>query len=454
MAKQNSRAKFADATGNYGVDAVINAANANDRFKLLEDDRVCPANLTNPIHPLFHQLKGENHLQLALQLASQFLLHDRTLEFFVPLLHGREIQDLPSMKRFLCDPLVYASQAREVQYLASVRQALQCLAKHLNISFVNSGQKRVWGLTRAVDMAPSLTTSCCQAFQKRKSPEILLSNKFLQFYQDPHGYAQACRCARFRHDFLFATTLVHEVVHAVGVMQRGNLVEPHYRIDYPETEWGYAWENFMFGSILNPQAKDRPGTWLLMRKVWADANVATDNGGKEYCDVPMSWVAQWFRTETWKVVAERGPTAVPPPTTHFKIRTDHKLGAWIVSSEDVDVRKDIAELNARWRQSDTEPDLIFWNQRTAAELQESNVPVPSRIREVPKSSLIQQMVLPSKPKKSTKQPPSTHKVASQMTAQLIPAYRISSACSIKRKLQVEVDCDCDQDSRQIKHSRS
>jgi len=453
MTDQYPRRKLVDSTGSYGVNAVINAANTNDRFKLLEDDTVFPANLKNPIHPLFYQLAGDRQLKLALRLASHFLLHDRTVEFFVPLLYGREMQDIRTTKSFLCDPLVYASKAKAAQHLAAVRQALQCLAKHVVISFVHPGQKQIYACTQAVDMAPSLTSRCCKVFQRRRSPTISMSDNFLQFYKDPHGYAQASRCAQFRHDFLFATTLVHEVVHAVGVMRRGNLVEPHYRIEHPETEWGYAWENFMFGSILNPQKRDSPGTYLLMRKVWADAKVAAENGGKEYCDVSMSWIAQWFRTETWNIVAERGPTAIALPTTHFKMRTDHKLGAWVVSSEDLAVRKDMEELNARWRRSKGAQDIIHWERRTAAELQTSNVPAPLRIRVALKPSAILKSVLPPDSRAGIKQPPSICGMPPPMTTPLVAAYRSSSTCAVKRKRQVQIDNDCEESSQDVKRSR-
>ena len=457
MANHRPRMKRADIAVSPGINSLIHAANKNDRFKLLEDDAVLSANLINPIHPLFRQLEGEEPLRLALQLASHFLLHDRLLDFFVPLLYGREMHDLRSAKNYLCDPLAHASKAEQAQLLSAVRQTLQCLADRLEISFVGYQKQHVYARTIARDATPPLTSSCCRAFQGKVSPKIEVTDKSLQFYSDADGYAKASRCAQYRHDFLFATTLVHEVVHAVGVMRRGDLIEPHYRLDYPETEWGYAWENFMFGSVFNPQDKTKSGTHILMRRVWANSSLANTKGGKEYCDVSMSWIAQWFRTETWSIVAERGPTAIAPPTTHFKIQVSLKLGAWMVYSDSPGVRKDIADLYTRWQKYShrlkfEEPPAngrqtshtIHYNERSKAELQESNVPIPPRICALPKPSLIKNLLSSSKPDHSIKKPRSlVHKLPPPIKASLVAAYRESSSCSIQRKRRADADSDND-----------
>ncbi|KAJ4310763.1 hypothetical protein N0V94_008286 [Neodidymelliopsis sp. IMI 364377] len=344
------------------------------------------------MHPIFHSLSGESQLQPMLQLASRFLDTDRTLEFFVPLLFGQELTDLQSNKTYLADPLVHATEMRRTELISEVRQALLCLAHCIEISFAEP-KRRLYARTVAKDITLKLTPCCCKAFQNKVSPKIEMAKKFNDYYHDTEGYETASRCARFRHDFLFATTLLHEIVHAVGVMRRGNLKEAYYQLDFPETEWGYAWENFMFGGIINPQDRTRYGTHILMRKVWADPQVAELNGGKEYSDVPMSWIAQWFREETWAIVAERGPTAIKPPTTHFKIQVSHELSAWVVTSKSSRVRKDITALYQHWqkygRQMDSKNSLpngrqpsrmIYYDSCTKAQLQIPNVPTPSRTR--------------------------------------------------------------------------
>ncbi|KAL6172626.1 hypothetical protein ACJQWK_01775 [Exserohilum turcicum] len=44
----------------------------------------------------------------------------------------------------------------------------------------------------------------------------------------------------------------------------------------------------------------------------------------------MSYIAQWFREETWDLVNKQGPTAIAAPIAHFKIQSSNKLGAWVV----------------------------------------------------------------------------------------------------------------------------
>ncbi|KAH6642389.1 hypothetical protein C7974DRAFT_303400 [Boeremia exigua] len=448
MLDPHPRTKRADAASGPGINSLINAANKNDRFKLLEDDAVLSANLTNAIHPIFHQLKGNCHLRLALQLASHFILHDRLLEFFVPLLYGRQLHDLRSMKKYLFDPLTHASQPRQAQLLLGVRQALQCLADHLDVSFVAPSERRVYARTIIDEATPALTSICCLKFQGKVSPKIEVSDKFLQFYEDPDGYVKASRCAQYRHDFLLATTLVHEVVHAVGVMRRGDILEPHYRPDYPETEWGYAWENFMFGSIINPQDKNRSGTHLLMRRIWANADTENDKGGKEYCDVSMSWIGQWFRSETWSIIAENGPTAIAPPITHLKIQGS------VVFCDTPAVRKDIADLYKSWHLDQRSPQTVWYKERTQAELQKSILPIPPRIRSQPEPSTIRDLLSSTKTNSGKKAPYSTAgERPSPMAAPLISVYRKSSNYGVERKRRADTDGDNDYSPMPTKRKR-
>lgn len=329
------------------------------------------------------------------QLASQFLSHDSLLIFFIPLMYGRKLTDITngSRKAYLSDPIANVSRERRSQYMNGVREALHCLSHSVQFQYAPP-IKRVYARTLRSERTPAHSSSCCPAFQRKYSCDIELADNFASYYNEK--YSTASRCEQFRHDFLFAATLVHEIVHAVGVLRRGDLSEPHIRVDCPETEWGYGWEHFMFGNVINPQDRTKPGTHLLMRKVWADQKAAEDAGGKEYCDVPMSYIAQFFRKETWKIVAKQGPTAIPPPKAHFKIQSSNKYGAWVVSSDHPDVKQDLVELQDQWKRrtpsSKEEPSrssstlvgkprstMIRWRSQTTEELQRMNVSGPVRI---------------------------------------------------------------------------
>lgn len=377
-----------------GINGLIAACNKNDRFQLLENDRVLPGNLDNPVHPVFSRLGCDGPMKQMLQLASHFLFHDTLLTFFVPLLYGRELTGVVGgkCKTYLSDPVANASAEKHQRYLSSVRDALNCLSHSLSFYF-RPPAKRVYARTLLDDERPTHNSTCCPAFQRKHSCTIELSDHFQNYYKSGE-YAAASRCAQFRHDFLFATTLVHEIVHAVGVLRRGNLNEPHIRADCPETEWGYGWEHFMFGCVINPQDKTVSGTHLLMRKAWGDAKLAEIAGGKEYSDVSMSYIAQWFREETWDLVNKQGPTAIAAPIAHFKIQSSNKLGAWVVVSDHPEVRKDLVYLNLQWQWQAMKPNpvsrspklshirrrasKILWKCVTTKQLQKDNVSIPAR----------------------------------------------------------------------------
>jgi hypothetical protein len=387
--QQKSEKRTAPETSS-GINSLIAAANSDDRFKLLEDDCVPAANLTNAIHPIFWWFDCDGPMKQMLQLASHFLAHDSVLVFFVPLLYGRLLMrnNGSTIKSYLSDPFVHCSDARPEEIIAGVRQALHCLAHTIEFRFMKP-EKRVYARTLTKLTRPLHTLTCSPVFQRRSIAVIEIADRFSQFYYADDGYRFSSRCAQFRHDFLFASTLVHEIVHAVGVMRRGNLTEPCIRVSDPNPEWGYAWEQFMFGCVINPQDRTKSGTHLLMRKIWADPAVAEEAGGKEYSDVSMAYIAQWFQQETWETIAKQGPIAISPPEAHFKIQSSRKYGGWIVSTDCIDVKADIVALHQRWKRPCAKFDAnghpatlslrIFWRFQTKEALQRSNVPAPSRV---------------------------------------------------------------------------
>ncbi|KAG9195537.1 hypothetical protein G6011_00658 [Alternaria panax] len=334
---------------NAGINGLIAACNKNDRFNLLHDDDVLPGNLDNSVHPAFCWFDSDGPMRRMLQLASHFISHDTLLTFFVPLLYGRELTSAVghARKTYLSDPLARVPEEKRGQYLAGVREALHCIGHSVSFQFRPSAE-RVYARTMRDAAKPSHAISCCPAFQRRYSCRIELADYFRNYYS---------------------------------------------------TEWGYGWEHFMFGSVINPQDKKRPGTHLLMRKVWADQALADKAGGKEYCDVPMSYIAKWFRKETWNTIAEQGPTAIVLPTSHFKIQSSNKYGAWIVASAHPEIKKDLEILHSHWKrhagrlnsQSGSSPPSaarlrpyrILWKLVSTTKLQVDNVPVP--IRPPPKS---------------------------------------------------------------------
>ncbi len=373
----------------YGINSVIAACNKNDRFKLLEDNSVLPANLENPIHPIFEKLNHNPLLKQMLQLASQFLSHDSILIFFVPLIYGHEVtfKDKKYPKTHLSDPVKTADERMRKWYIRRVRQMLHCLAHSTNIEFAKL-KRKVYARTLVNKVPPPCDLSCPTIFQKECSARIEINESWIKYYEDGR-YSKASGCAQFRHDFLFAITILHEIVHAVGVMYRGNLIEPFIRRDYPENEWGTAFETWLFGRIINPKDQRQPGTDLLMQKYWAEHAMHEYCGGKEHADVPMAWVAQWFQQETWAKVSEEGPLSIPPPETHFKIRKSNATRSWVISSSYPALVGDLLELAAQWTSdlgshvlSEREKRVIkglAWSPTYHSDLQKARVAVPLRL---------------------------------------------------------------------------
>lgn len=132
-------------------------------------------------------------------------------------------------------------------------------------------------------------------------------------------YATSNICDILRFDFMLATTIMHELTHAFGIMCRGDLKEPYHRLTNPQAEWGWSWEDFALGGIINPFDRTSARISFLMGKVWLSDKVAYTAGGKQWTAVPMAWICQWFRKSTWAAIAENGPSVVLPPTCALKL---------------------------------------------------------------------------------------------------------------------------------------
>jgi hypothetical protein len=333
-----------------GPHLLMSTANKQDRFKLINDPNVPQPNIDIPIHPIFGPWNFTNaapdtyqKLQQALRLASMFLEYDSVLEWFVAPLLGLPLLDSLSGKTYLSDPLANKSKFEKGKLTDMVRRALDCLSHSVTFRFLTNSEVKFYARTTINDRRPLHKFTCTQHFRTPKSVKIELRKQYYDFLQD--HYTSSSFCDVLRHDFSLAVSLVHEVCHAVGVMRRNDLNEPWIRLEHlDEPEFGYAWEDFMFGGIINPFDRTSSTISFLMRKIWATDATAYAAGGKEWSAVPMSYIAQWFQKDTWNLIAVHGPTAIPPPTVQLKLRADKHR--YIVMSDNYDALNDVRELQA------------------------------------------------------------------------------------------------------------
>jgi hypothetical protein len=382
-----------------GINDLVEAANRGDRLGLLHDSSAQAGNLTNSIHPLFHDsnfLEESLHLKQALQLASLFLRYDSLLEFFIPLSYGRAHIDAATGKMYLTNPVASKSEVELKECIAGVRNALHCLAHCVVFRWYRPNAQRLWARTTLYPARqPEHTNECSKKFTYKHSVLIELNKELLDFYKDEEtGYRKSSRCAQFRHDFQTAVSILHEITHAYGAMQRGHLTEPYIRLDHPDkVEWGYAWENFMFGAIINPQDRTRRGTHVQLRKTWSDPEQEKEANGKEYSAISMSWVSQWFQRATWDRIEKQGPLAIAPSIVHIKFFLSRKHQRWVIMTDNPETRSDIEKVQCKAEQvcaldqaegrhsenRDIEVGRVLWTFVDCKRLQQSNVPVPVRV---------------------------------------------------------------------------
>ena len=310
------------------------AANRYDQFRLLNDPSAPASDLDNPVHPILRPSNfeyGDNakngnfiyeKMEQSLRLASMYLQHDSILEWFVAPLLGHSLQSLHpdgnSRQTYLSNPLVNKSIRERNELIGEVRKALHCLSGCITFRFPKIDIGSYARTLTDMEKSPHKHSAACTTnFKSKYAVKIEIRSQFASFFLN--DYEESSRCKQFRQDFSFATVIVHEICHAVGVMKRGDMVEPYLRCDHPKAELGFAWENFMFGAIINPFDQESDAVGFLMRRIWSDNAVAKKAGGKEWAAVPISYIAKWFRKDTWAIIAQAGPTALPPPHIELKI---------------------------------------------------------------------------------------------------------------------------------------
>ena len=299
---------------------LITAANTNDRYLLLNDPSIILSDLDNAIHTVFRQFSFEGldpstycKLRPALRLASMFLESDTTLEWFVRPAFGKLLIDSVSGKTFLSEPS--RCPQRKQQYISEVRQALKYMKYCVRFKFVDSLD--CFALAQK-DVNKAFRNSHPHTFYTSVHPTVIqIRGKYRQFVDTEYATSNICDILRF--DFMLATTIMHELTHAFGIMCRGDLKKPYHRLTNPQAEWGWSWEDPALGGIINPFDRTSARISFLMRKVWFSHKVAYAAGGKQWTAVPMAWIGQWFRKSTWAAIAENGSSVVLPPTCALKL---------------------------------------------------------------------------------------------------------------------------------------
>ncbi|KAF2443364.1 hypothetical protein P171DRAFT_444798 [Karstenula rhodostoma CBS 690.94] len=331
------------------VERLFAVLNRGDRFNLADDPTVKAGNLENDIHPVFHHshfLGRSKHLKQALQLASLYLTTPSLLDFYLPLTFGSFHQ---VDKRMYRTYVRVEEISRELE-LQCMQGLMRCLSHSLTWEWKDFKAGKKWGSTRYYEDHVTDHTDECPVYADDKTKhffktntgcKITLNQSLLDYYLDEDtGYVTRSRCEQFRHDFQLALTLGHEIAHAYGAMSQENLREPWLAQDHPKNEQGYAWENFVFGSLIDPVDQNPSGNYIHAHKTWQSRDTRNKYRGCEWTAVPVAWTAQWFRTETWEEIEVYGHRAVALPDPTLKIYFS-LLNLYVVFTDDDGARKDL-----------------------------------------------------------------------------------------------------------------
>lgn len=331
------------------VERLFTILNRGDRFNLADDPTVHPGNLDNCIHPIFQNaqfLGRSKHFKQALQLASLYLTTPSLLDFYLPLTFGSWHKDDGKLYQtyFRSDEV-----SRELE-LHVMQDLMKCISHSLVWEWKEFDEGRKWGSTEYNENYVSDHTDECPVqaqdtkkhfFKTNTGCKISLNHGILDFYlNEETGYVSRSRCEQFRQDFQLALVMGHEIAHAYGAMCHGNLKEPWLSQDHPRNELGYAWENFVFGTLIDPVDRHPSGDYIHAHKTWQSREVRSKYDSCELTAIPVAWTAQWFRTDTWANIELYGHRAVGLPDPTLKVY----LSRWnrhVVFTDDEDAWADL-----------------------------------------------------------------------------------------------------------------
>ncbi|KAA6408669.1 MAG: hypothetical protein FRX48_07751 [Lasallia pustulata] len=225
---------------------------------ILDDPNAHFGDLSNPIHPLFHNFLSYGYLHPALRLASLFITQLECLPFYLALL-TRPYDRLPELEKELqgpCYRFTLGPQPPKLRSLEQVRILLQMTTQMINIAFSPVCPKTAWAVCYRRPEAPRL------ARLAGTSSSIAVSPDFQQVL-DPSYNPKITTSQRLRLSYVFAATLAHEIAHAlrnarVRPPPVDKTVQPPREVqdyepffeDQRRAEVGHAWESMVIGGKL------------------------------------------------------------------------------------------------------------------------------------------------------------------------------------------------------------
>lgn len=200
-----------------------------------------------------------DQLRPALQLASLFIAN--SLDFYGKLIYGARTTD-PKTGLVMIGEIGQGDNPKVASTVARLaRDDLQNLAPYIQFA---------WGSPRDANDQPvrAHASTMIVGFTVPPTHPNLKKPALIMIHEDTLTYLQrdlpsATPCQRQRFFFQLATTLAHEVVHAVNKLQdsyqspmqrnpQHNIPEPLFSANDPDVELGLAWETFFFGKKLQP----------------------------------------------------------------------------------------------------------------------------------------------------------------------------------------------------------
>ncbi|KAI4851548.1 hypothetical protein E4T44_02059 [Aureobasidium sp. EXF-8845] len=293
------------------------------------------------IHPIFSRDRWEIH-----ELASRFMPHWDTLKpvwqlatllleekvmsgFLLGMLDMTGHRDI-KMKHKGDD--LYSFEAKQNPTQQELWELWETIWKLKDVitfaAFENSddNNRETWGETKKQRSKPGLLDTCSgsgsKIFINEDLLSILCSTPRVKEYSLFDGTDEASCLLRLR--YMLATTLVHELVHALWIAHFAQDFEPFYR-DYRHAELGWTYECLINGGqmsaicdrVTSPYGlaiQDWPGTLRASVDYLDRTDPATlKSGPTTLYPVPMWWLPKPFTHQFWDNVERFGLPALNCP---------------------------------------------------------------------------------------------------------------------------------------------
>lgn len=279
-----------------------------------------PSDLTNEIHPLLDRARFDDtpdaiydQLVPGLRLASMFLTQPVCMQFWASLALAERKDDQEMSLKYgkRCQRIDKHVELTD-ENIATITKRLKDMGNANLIHFAFRHKTamphaEIWGCSWPIrDYRGAVGRDLTRSLIRLHADYYIVAEKLSQL-----KYPEQSQSLRF--SFIFAVIVLHELAHSIegayikrrhdqwqDLQRTRQYLEPFFMDWQRPPECGRTLEHTMFGGEIHPINKKVDGSHGVCISDWPPQGSAGDSKRRVWYTVPMDYIQELFRTETWQ----------------------------------------------------------------------------------------------------------------------------------------------------------